>query len=109
MTTAHAEREGVETIVKASWYGKWHHGKLMANGKPFNMFDPTIVAHRSLPLGTVLKVKNPLNGKARIAVVQDRGPYIHGRSLDVSYALASALEYVEEGVTVLQVTILKLG
>jgi len=68
----------------ASYYGKQHHGKLMANGKPFNMYKVSF-AHKKYPLGTTLEVcyKTCVTAK-----VTDRGPYISGRVLDVSQAAA---------------------
>lgn len=81
--------------VKASYYGKRFHGRLMANGKPFNMYGYT-VAHKSLRLGT--KVRVSLNGKSIVATVTDRGPYIRGRELDLSYQLAKELGMIKRGV-----------
>lgn len=83
--------------VIASWYGKEHHGKLMANGEPFNMYAPTI-AHKELPLGTRVELVNPRTGQRVIATVTDRGPYIEGREVDLSYGLAKRLGMVERGV-----------
>ncbi len=82
----------------ASWYGPGFHGKTMANGKPFNQYDPKTVAHKSLPLGTKVVVVNHENGKAITATVHDRGPYIQGRCIDLSYAAAQKLGFVTEGI-----------
>lgn len=86
-----------ERQVIASWYGKAHHGKPMANGEPFNMYKKT-VAHRDLPLGTRVELENPSTGERATAVVTDRGPYVEGRDLDLSYALAERLSLTEKGV-----------
>ncbi len=86
-----------EQEVTASWYGKAYHGRTMANGEPFNMFGKTI-AHKNLPLGTKVELENPLTGKKIRAVVADRGPYIPGRSVDLSYSLAKTLSLNKEGV-----------
>jgi len=94
-----------ERPVVASWYGKEHHGKPMANGKPFNMYAPTI-AHKELPLGTKVELRNPRNGQRVVAVVTDRGPYIEGRDVDLSYGLAKKLDMVEQGVGKLMMRIL---
>lgn len=84
-------------VVWASWYGAAHHGKRTASGEIYDMHGMT-VAHRSLPLGTRLLVENPRNGR-RVAVrVNDRGPFVDGRDLDLSYAVARALGAVGEGV-----------
>lgn len=81
--------------VEVSWYGKKFHMKLMSNGKPFDMNDPTIVAHKYLPLGT--KVRLTYNGKNIIVTVQDRGPYIKGRHFDLSMAGAIKLGFKDKG------------
>jgi rare lipoprotein A (peptidoglycan hydrolase) len=84
-------------LVSASWYGSQHQGKLMANGRPFNMYADT-VAHKTLPLGTRLTLTNPKTGAAVKVQVTDRGPYVSGRSLDLSYSAAHKLGVVESGV-----------
>ncbi len=84
-------------LVVASWYGKQHHGKTMANGQPFNMYADT-VAHKKIPLGTRLTVTNPKNGASVQVKVTDRGPYIPGRNLDLSYGVARKLGVVAAGV-----------
>lgn len=84
-------------LVVASWYGSPHHGKLMANGEPFNMYADT-VAHKKLPLGTPLTLTNPRNGASVKVQVTDRGPYISGRNLDLSYGAARKLGVVQKGV-----------
>lgn len=86
-----------EQTVVASWYGHEHHGKPMANGEPFNMHAATI-AHKELPLGTKVELKNPQTGQKVLAVVTDRGPYIEGRDVDLSYGLARRLNMVDKGV-----------
>ena len=82
----------------ASWYGAWHHGREMANGSMFDMYKFT-VAHKTLPLGTLLRIRNLVNGREVVARVTDRGPYIEGRELDLSYAVAKKLGFVENGIT----------
>lgn len=86
-----------EQEVVASWYGKSHHGNPMANGEPFNMHAATI-AHKDLPLGTRVELENPLTGQHVKAVVTDRGPYVAGRDVDLSFGLAQKLSLVEKGV-----------
>ena len=82
---------------RASWYGKDFHMKPTASGKPYNMYDFT-AAHKTLPLGTILRVFDRQTGRSVIVTVNDRGPYIPGRSIDLSYAAADALGMVERGV-----------
>jgi len=84
-------------LVVASWYGSQHHGKLMANGEPFDMFADT-AAHKKIPLGTHLTITNPKNGATVEVEVTDRGPYIPGRNLDLSYGAARKLGIVKTGV-----------
>jgi rare lipoprotein A (peptidoglycan hydrolase) len=83
--------------VTASWYGPRHHNKLTANGQRFNMYKNTL-AHRTLPLGTKVLLVNLDNGKSAEGVVNDRGPYIKSRDVDVSYAMAKQLGFVKKGV-----------
>lgn len=94
-------------IVKASWYGPGFHGKLMANGRIFNMNDPTVVAHKWLPFGTRLRLTRVDNKKSVIVTVQDRGPYVRGRIFDLSRGAAELLGMVDEGITTCKVELLK--
>ncbi len=86
-----------EQTVVASWYGKPYHNRPMANGVIYNMHANT-VAHRDLPFGTELELENPETGQKAVAVVTDRGPFIEGRDLDISYGLAQKLSLVKKGV-----------
>jgi rare lipoprotein A len=76
----------------ASWYGKQFHGRTTASGEDFDMFELT-AAHRQLPLGTYVKVTNLGNGKWIIVRVNDRGPYVDGRIMDLSYSAARMLSF----------------
>jgi len=91
--------------VVASWYGENFHGKPMANGAPYNMYANTI-AHKNLPLGTKVELNNPRTGQSSTAVVTDRGPYVAGRDVDLSYGLARKLSLVEDGVDTLVMKVL---
>jgi rare lipoprotein A len=73
----------------------------MANGQRFDMYADT-AAHRSLPMGTKLHLTNPANGRTATVKITDRGPFIEGRSLDVSYGVARKLGMVEQGVAKLR-------
>lgn len=81
----------------ASWYGPQFHGKTTANGEVFNQLAYT-AASKSLRFGTLLKVTNLRNNKSVIVRINDRGPYIGGRQLDLSKAAAQALGMVKRGV-----------
>jgi rare lipoprotein A len=88
--------------VTASWYGPEYHNKLTASGQRFDMHKNTL-AHRTLPLGTKVRLVNPNNGKSAEGIVNDRGPYIKGRDVDVSYAMAKQLGFVKKGITKLDI------
>jgi rare lipoprotein A len=79
-------------IGNASWYGKSFHGRATASGEDFDMFEMT-AAHRQLPLGSLIKVTNLHNGKWIIVRVNDRGPYVKNRILDLSYGAARMLDF----------------
>jgi len=81
----------------ASWYGGKFHGRKTANGEIYNMHGLT-AAHRSLPFGTYLKVTHQISGKSVEVKINDRGPFVRGRFLDLSYGAAKELEMVETGV-----------
>lgn len=105
--SANAERTlDVDLINKgkmvASWYGPKFHGKLTANGETYDQMLMT-AAHKSLPFGTMLKLTNPRNGKSVIVRINDRGPYIKGRQLDLSKGAAIALGMLYKGVGKIQV------
>ncbi|MFN3187975.1 MAG: septal ring lytic transglycosylase RlpA family protein [Candidatus Paceibacteria bacterium] len=75
-------------VCEASWYGPGLQGNRMANGRRFDMNDPTVVAHRNLPFGTELRVTNVSSNQSVDVIVQDRGPFIRGRCVDLSRAAA---------------------
>jgi peptidoglycan lytic transglycosylase len=79
-------------VGMASWYGKQFHGKATASGEDFDMFELT-AAHRNLPLGTYLKVTNLRNGKSIVVRVNDRGPYVGDRVIDLSYSASRMLSF----------------
>ena len=76
----------------ASWYGKQFHGRATASGEDFDMFELT-AAHKRIPLGTYVKVTNLRNGKWVIVRVNDRGPYVGDRIMDLSYSAARMLNF----------------
>lgn len=93
--------------MTASWYGPQFHGKTTANGEVFNQLAYT-AASKSLRFGTLLKVTNLRNNKSVIVRINDRGPYIDGRQLDLSKAAAQALGMVRRGVIRVKVQQLSL-
>jgi rare lipoprotein A len=96
------EPQGFETFkgdrkrIVASWYGPDFHGRPTSSGELFNMYALTC-AHKEYPFGTKLKVVNPQNNKDVECVVNDRGPFIPGRDLDLSYAAAKKIDLVVPG------------
>jgi peptidoglycan lytic transglycosylase len=83
-------------IGTASWYGEFFDGKPTASGEPYDMYDMT-AAHLTLPLGTYVRVTNLHNGRAVIVRVNDRGPVVPGRIIDLSYGAAHVLQFTEKG------------
>jgi rare lipoprotein A len=86
-----------ELMGQASWYGKPHHGRPTASGETYDMNKLT-AAHRTLPLGTRVRVTNVDNGRTVEVRINDRGPYVGNRVLDLSYAAARRLGAVGDGV-----------
>ncbi len=94
--------------MKASWYGPGFHGRKTANGEKFDQMSYT-AAHKSLRFGTLLRITNPKNGKSIVVRINDRGPYIEGRDLDISKAAAHELGLMRKGVARLKVEELKIS
>lgn len=90
-----------------SWYGARFHGRVTANGETFDMYSPT-AAHVSLPMGSVIRVVNPSNGKSRVVRINDRGPFIEGRELDLSYEAARYLGLESRGVGRVRIELLQV-
>jgi len=84
-------------IGTASWYGDYFEGKPTASGEPYEMHQMT-AAHLTLPLGSYVRVTNLRNGRAVIVRVNDRGPIVPGRIIDVSYGAAEALQFRQRGI-----------
>lgn len=82
----------------ASWYGDDFDGWVTASGDLYDIYGLT-AAHRTLPLGTMLRVTNVVNGRQVTIRVNDRGPYVNGRILDLSYAAARELDMVRDGIS----------
>jgi rare lipoprotein A len=83
-------------VGTASWYGDYFEGRPTASGEPYNMYDLT-AAHPTLPLGTFVRVTNLHNGRSVIVRVNDRGPVVPGRIIDVSYNTARVLKFSGKG------------
>ena len=109
-------RKQIESIKKhpqtqigiASYYGKKFHKKRTANGEIFNMYKVS-AAHKSYPLGTKVRVTNLENGKSIKLVINDRGPFVEGRIIDLSYKAARKLDFVNQGTTRIRINVIRLG
>ncbi|MBN1847286.1 MAG: septal ring lytic transglycosylase RlpA family protein [Deltaproteobacteria bacterium] len=100
------DSHGFVQTGKASWYGGDFHGKTTANGEIYNMYKYT-AAHKILPLGTHVKVVNLSNQKHTVVRINDRGPFVKGRIIDLSYAAARDLQIIGPGIA--DVEIIALG
>ncbi len=98
---------GARQIGEASWYGAYHHGRPTASGETFDM-DKLTAAHPTLPFGTRLRVTNLNNGRSVDVRVNDRGPFVGGRIIDLSYAAARALGVLGSGTVPVRVRVLAL-
>src|SRR5579862_3219929 len=101
LTTSHQAPYQVGT---ASWYGLDFEGRATASGEPYNMFDLT-AAHPTLPLGTWVRVTNLHNGRKVYVRINDRGPIIPGRIIDLSFSAATALHFADKGLQRVRVDI----
>ncbi len=93
-------------IGTASWYGEYFEGKPTASGEDYDMYDMT-AAHPTLPLGSYVKVTNLHNGKAVVVKVNDRGPIVPGRIIDLSYGAARVLQFDQKGLQRVRIDLVK--
>ena len=94
-------------ICLSSWYGGNFDGQLTANGEIYDMYGQT-AAHPTLPLGSVVRVMNLRTRRSAIVRINDRGPYVPGRELDVSYEVARELGFARRGTARVRVELLKV-
>ena len=92
----------------ASWYGPAFHGRTTASGERYNMLDLT-AAHRTLPFGSYVRVTNRVNGRRLVVRINDRGPFVGRRIIDLSYAAAKILGIPKEGVMKVTLSVLDPG
>lgn len=100
--------EGYEEECLASWYGPGFHGKETSSGEIYNMYEYT-AAHKLLPLGTYVLVKNLENGRELVVRINDRGPFVEERCIDLSYAAAKELGMVDRGLSRVKIIALSEG
>jgi rare lipoprotein A len=95
-------------VGTASWYGQIFEGKPTASGEPYDMYDMT-AAHLTLPMGSYVRVTNLRNGRAVVVRVNDRGPIVPGRIIDLSYGAAQALQFKARGLQRVRLDLVESG
>ena len=100
-----SQADGFTQLGKASWYGKKFHGRKTANGERYDMYAVS-AAHKTLPLGTWVRVENRDNGRKLDVRLNDRGPFVPGRIIDLSYGAAKKLGVVGPGTAPVKITAL---
>jgi len=90
-----------------SWYGEDFDGQPTATGETYDMYADT-AAHPTLPLGSIVRVINPKNHRSQIVRINDRGPYVEGRELDVSYGVAQKLGFDQRGTAKVKLELLEV-
>ena len=96
---------GQEIDGIASWYGPDFHSKKTANGENYNMYAQT-AAHKTLPINTMVKVTNKNNGKSTIVRINDRGPFVDGRIIDLSFSAGKEIGIEDKGIAPVRLTVL---
>ena len=107
-TTVPGRRPGAAAYDRgiASWYGRKFHGRKTASGERYDMHELT-AAHRSLPFGTIVRVVRLDTGDAVVVRINDRGPFVDGRIIDLSYAAAKRIDLVQDGLAQVELYLLE--
>lgn len=92
----------------ASWYGRKFHGRSTSNGEKYDMYSMT-AAHKTLPLPSYVRVSNLENGRSIVVRVNDRGPFVQNRIIDLSYAAAEKLDMIKRGTALVEVVAVRPG
>jgi rare lipoprotein A len=92
----------------ASWYGPKFHGRKTASGQVYDMYAKT-AAHRTLPFGSIVRVTDLKTGKNTIVVINDRGPFVEGRIIDLSLAAAQEIGLDKNGLAKVKIEVIRLG
>lgn len=103
-----SETSGYRERGIASWYGKKFHGRRTSSGEPYDMYTMT-AAHKTLPLPSYVRVRNMQNNRTVVVRVNDRGPFLHNRLIDLSYAAAAKLGILGTGTGVVEVEAVSAG
>jgi rare lipoprotein A (peptidoglycan hydrolase) len=107
-TTSKTQQKPLATWeCTTSWYGGDFDGQQTANGETYDMYAQT-AAHPTLPLGSIVRVVNTKNHRSQIVRINDRGPYVEGRELDVSYAVAKNLGFSQRGTAKVRLELLEV-
>lgn len=104
----HPDSRKYDLDGKASWYGPGLNGNKTANGEIYDMYGMS-AAHKKLPFGSIVVVTNEENGKSVVVRINDRGPFVSGRIIDMSYGSAYLLDMIRAGVVPVRVDIISLG
>ena len=91
----------------ASWYGSRFHGRRTANGETYDMYAYT-AAHPTLPFGSLVRLVNPRTGRSQLVRINDRGPFVDDREIDVSYGVARRLGITEKGLARVRIELLEV-
>ncbi len=102
------EESGYDAVGIASWYGRRYHGRHTASGEIFDM-NSTTAAHPTLPFGTRVQVTNIENGRSVVLRINDRGPFVRRRIIDVSRRAAQVLGFVQKGTARVRVQLVQLA
>ena len=102
-------RERPAAYDAQSFYAEPDHGRRTANGEMFDTYKDMTAAHRTLPFNTMLRVTNKVNSESVDVRINDRGPFVHGRVIDLSVAAAEKIDMVRAGVVPVKITILQKG
>ncbi|MCK6264396.1 septal ring lytic transglycosylase RlpA family protein [Vibrio sp. ZSDE26] len=94
-----------ELVGQASWYGRKYHGRLTASGERYNMRAYT-AAHKTLPFGTIVRVTNTANNKSVDVKINDRGPFVKGRVIDLSYKSFGKIASTKGGLAPIKIEII---
>jgi len=92
----------------ASWYGEKFHGRLTSSGEPYDMYIMT-AAHKTLPLPSYARVTNLANGRSVVVKINDRGPFVDNRIVDLSYAAAARLDMLRSGTAMVELQVVEPG
>jgi len=90
----------------ASWYGEAYQGRPTASGQPFDLNQKT-AAHKKLPFGCLVRVKRRDNGRVTVVCINDRGPFVRGRIIDVSKAAARDLDMINDGIAPVKIKVVR--